>query len=107
VTFVFARFVVAILFDALAFVVWDIGTRPPSRLARDVAGGLRNPAILARGIIRLAIGAALLFLAAVVARPAMPTLRAFTLIETGMLIAALLVETLIGPDLRRRLRRPA
>ncbi|MDB5028699.1 MAG: hypothetical protein JWO66_2388, partial [Candidatus Eremiobacteraeota bacterium] len=24
-TFVFARFVVAILFDALAFVVWDIG----------------------------------------------------------------------------------
>jgi hypothetical protein len=107
VTFVFARFVVAILFDALAFVVWDIGTRPPSRLARDVAGGLRSPAILARGIIRLAIGAALLFLAAVVARPAMPTLRAFTLIETGMLIAALLVETLIGPDLRRRLRRPA
>jgi hypothetical protein len=37
----------------------------------------------------------------------MPTARAFTLIETGMLVAALLVEQLVGPDLRRRIQRPA
>ncbi len=37
--------------------------------------------------------------------PAMPTMRAFTFIETGMLIAALLVEQLIGNDLRRQLFR--
>lgn len=98
------RFAVAIVFDALAFVVWDVGTRPPLQLARDVARGTRVPAKLARGLLRFAIGCALLLLAALVARPGMPTLRAFTLIETGMLIAALIVENLIGPDLRRRLR---
>jgi hypothetical protein len=101
------RFALAIVFDALAFTVWDVGTRPPTQLARDIVRGLRVPTLLARGLIRLALGIALLFLAAVIARPAMPTLRAFMLIETGMLIAALLVENLVGPDLRRRLRNPA
>ena len=101
------RFAVAIVFDALAFTVWDVGTRPPLQLARDIVRGVRIPKVLVRSLIRFALGIALLFLAAEIARPAMPTLRAFMLIETGMLIAALLVETLIGPDLRRRLRRPA
>lgn len=98
------RFALAIVFDALAFVVWDVGTRPPLQLARDVARGARVPARLVRGLLRFLIGCGLLYLAAVVARPGMPTLRAFTLIETGMLIAALIVESLVGPDLRRRIR---
>ena len=98
------RFAVAIVFDALAFVIWDVGTRPPLQLARDLVRGARVPAKLGSGLIRFAIGCALLYLAAVVARPGMPTLRAFTLIETGMLIAALSVENLLGPDLRRRAR---
>jgi len=101
------RFALAIVFNALAFTIWDIGTRPPLRLIRDVAAGVRVPRVLAGGLLRFLIGLGLLMLAAVVARPAMPTMRAFMLIETGMLIAALLVENLIGPDLRRRLRRPA
>ncbi len=101
------RFALAIVFDALAFTVWDIGTRPPTQLGRDVARGMRTPQLFVRGLVRFALGAALLFLAAVIARPAMPTLGAFMLIETGMLIAALLVENLIGPDLRRRARTPA
>jgi HAMP domain-containing protein len=101
------RFAVAIVFDALAFTVWDVGTRPPTQLARDIVHGVRTPTLLVRGLIQFAFGIALLFLAAEIARPAMPTLRAFMLIETGMLIAALLVENLVGPDLRRRLRTPA
>ena len=101
------RFAIAIVFDALALIVWDVGTRPPLQLARDIARGALVPAVLARGVLRFFTGFALLLLAAVVARPGMPTLRAFTLIETGMLIAALLVENLIGPDLRRKLRSPA
>jgi hypothetical protein len=100
------RFALAIVFDALAFTVWDVGTRPPTQLARDVVRGVRTPRILARGLVRFALGVALLFLAAEIARPAMPTLRTFMLIETGMLIAALLVENLVGPDLRRRLKTP-
>jgi hypothetical protein len=95
------RFALAIVFDALAFTIWDVGTRPPLRLIRDVASAVRVPRVLAGGILRFLIGFGLLFLAAVVARPAMPTMRAFTLIETGMIIAALLVEQLVGPDLRR------
>lgn len=95
------RFALAIVFDALAFTIWDIGTRPPVRLIRDVASGVRVPRVLARGVLRFLIGFGLLLLAAVVARPAMPTMRAFTLIETGMIVAALLVEQLVGPDLRR------
>lgn len=98
------RFALAIVFDALAFVVWDVGTRPPVQLARDVVRGARVPAKLARGLLRFAVGGALLYLAAVIAQPGMPTLRAFTLIETGMLIAGLIVENLLGPDLRRRVR---
>ena len=95
------RFALAIVFDALAFTIWDVGTRPPLRLARDVANGVRVPRVLVHGLLRFLIGIGLLFLAAVVARPAMPTMRAFTLIETGMIVAALLVEQLVGPDLRR------
>jgi hypothetical protein len=98
------RFALAIMFDALAFTIWDIGTRPPLRLVHDVARGLRMPRVLAQGVMRFLIGGGLLLLAAVVARPAMPTMRAFTLIETGMIVAALLVEQLVGPDLRRRWR---
>jgi hypothetical protein len=104
---IFIRFAIAIVFDALAFTVWDVGTRPPLHLIRDVTRGVRVPAVLARGTLRFLTGLALLFLAALVARPGMPTLRAFMLVETGMLIAALLVENLIGPDLRRTIRRAA
>jgi hypothetical protein len=99
------RFALAVVFDALAFTIWDVGTRPPLRLVRDVARGVRVPAILGRGLVRFAVGLGLLVLGALVARPAIPTLRAFTIIETGMLIAALLVEQLVGTDLRASTRR--
>jgi hypothetical protein len=99
------RFAAAIVLNGLAFIVWDVGTRPPLSLARDVARGMRRPNVFARGFARFFIGCGLLTLAADIARPAIPTLRAFTLLETGMLIAALLVENLIGPDVRRRLHR--
>jgi hypothetical protein len=98
------RFALAIVFDALAFTIWDVGTRPPLRLMRDVARGARVPQMLATGVLRFLVGLGLLVLAAVVARPAMPTMRTFTLIETGMIVAALLVEQLVGPDLRGRWR---
>lgn len=101
---IFVRFGLAILLDALAFTLWDVGTRAPLRLASDVAAGVRIPRVLALGVLRFIIGAALLLMAADVARPAIPSMHAFTLLETGMLIAALLVETLVGPDVRRRLR---
>ena len=106
-TLVVVRFALAIVFDALAFTVWDVGTRPPGSLVRDLARGARAPRTFAFGTLRFLVGLGLLALAALVALPAIPGARAFTLLETGMLIAALLVEQLIGPDLRRRVRPPA
>ena len=106
VTAVFAlRFAVAIVFDALAFTVWDVGTRPPLRLFRDVASGVRAPRRFAAGALRFAFGAVLLVFGAAVARPAMPSFGVFTVLETLMLVAALIVEQLVGPDLRRAARR--
>ena len=104
---VVVRFAIAIALDALAFVIWDVGTRPPLTLARDIARGVRSPRAFGLGVVRLLIGAALLIIAALIARPALPTMRTFTFVETGMLIAALLVEQFVGPDLRSRVRRPA
>lgn len=98
------RFALAIILDALAFTIWDVGTRPPLRLWRDMTRGARVRRSLARGILRFVTGFALLLLAALIARPAIPSARAYTLLETGMLAVALLVEGLIGPDLRRRTR---
>ncbi|MEA2665158.1 MAG: hypothetical protein QOI11_2102 [Candidatus Eremiobacteraeota bacterium] len=97
---VLTRFALAIVLDALAFVVWDVGTRPPLRLLRDLARGARVPAVLGRGLLRFALGAGLLVLGALVARPALRGPHAFTVLETGMLVAALIVEALIGNDLR-------
>ncbi|HZO92794.1 MAG TPA: hypothetical protein VFB22_03415 [Candidatus Baltobacteraceae bacterium] len=101
------RFAVAIVFDALAFTVWDVGTRPPLRLVRDVAAGARIPRRLFAGAVRFVLGVALLLLAALVARPAMATARTFTVLETLMLAAGLLVEQLVGPDLRRAAAAPS
>ncbi len=95
------RFAVAIVFDALAFTVWDVGTRPPVRLMHDIESAARVPRRFAAGLLRFLIGLGLLVLGALAARPAMPTMRTFTVLETVMLIAALVVEQLVGPDLRR------
>jgi hypothetical protein len=95
------RFASAIVLDALAFIVWDVGTRPPLRLFADVAAGIRRPAVAARGAARLLVGLALLLIAGYVVQPAMPDARTFTVLESGMIVAALLVEMLIGNDVRR------
>jgi hypothetical protein len=47
----------------------------------------------------------LLALAGLVARPALPTLRTYTVMETAMLVAALIVEQLVGDDLRGAARK--
>ena len=99
------RFAIAILLDALAFIVWDVGTRPPTQLVRDVVAALRRPDALARGVARLVTGFALVALAFLIARPGFATPRSFVFLQTGMLLAALVVENLIGPDMRRRAPR--
>lgn len=100
------RFAIAIILDALAFVIWDVGTRPPGALLRDLRAGVRVPRVFFAGLLRFGAGMGLLVLAGLIARPATPTGQAFTFLETWMVVAALLVEMLIGNDLRARVRRP-
>jgi hypothetical protein len=102
-----ARFVVALLADGAAFIIWDIGTRPFGTLMRDIGGSFGRPGALARGILRLLAGMALLLLGALETAPAAVDQHTFTIIETGLLVGALLVETLIGSDLRRSLGKRA
>lgn len=98
----FARFALAIVLDAAAFTVWDLGTRAPLDLIADLRRAVASRRGLAAGAARFVGGAALLLLAAFVAGPALLNRRTFTVLETATLVAALLVEQLIGPDLRRR-----
>ncbi|HEY4442574.1 MAG TPA: hypothetical protein VGN14_19125 [Candidatus Elarobacter sp.] len=99
------RFALAILCNALALIVWDVGTRPPQRLAADIVRSLRSPRTLALGTVRFIAGLTLLCAAIVIAAPSIPTARAFSILETGMLIVALLVEQLVGEDARKIVRR--
>lgn len=100
-----ARIAIAIVLDALAFTVWDVGTRPPGQLVRDVARGARRRRSFGFGAIRFLIGLALLVLAGLAVRPVASREAVFTIVETGTLLVALLVEALVGPDLRRLPRR--
>ena len=98
-------FACAIVLDAAAFVIWDVGTRPPAVLVRDAGAALHRPPDLARGALRFLAGGALLVLAAFIARPAISSAAAFTVLETGMLIVALVVEALVGTTVRTAAKR--
>jgi hypothetical protein len=97
-----ARFALAIVLDAAAFIVWDLGTRAPLDLLADLRRAVASRHGLVAGTARFVGGAALLLLGAFVAGPALLNRRTFTVLETATLVAALLVEQLIGPDVRRR-----
>lgn len=99
------RFAIAILLNALAFTVWDVGTRTPLRLAADVAEAARSRRRLGAGLGRFAGGLVLLVGGGLVARPSLPTASLYTVVETVLLAVAILVEQLIGPELRARARR--
>jgi hypothetical protein len=71
------RLAAAIVVNAGAFLLWNLASRSPTRLARD-----------------LAAGASLLF-------PLAIQTRTFMVLETWTLLTGLLVEQLIGAGVRR------
>jgi hypothetical protein len=87
----------AIAADAAAFRLWNLASRSPARLLRDLAGGFPHPGIFARGAARFAGGAALLTVAALLVLPAAIEGRTFTVLETWTLLTGLFVDGLIGP----------
>ena len=103
-TLVALRIGLAIVLNTVALLVWDIGTRSPFHLVRDIRDGLHRPAAVSRGLARLAIGAVALLAAATVSAPVAARPLDFTIIECWALVTALVIEQLIGPDLRTRRR---
>jgi hypothetical protein len=94
----------AILLDTAALIVWDVGTRSPVRLISDVRTGLRQKSVALRGCLRFVIGALALVAAAAVSAQVANRPVDGTIIECWALVTALVIEQLIGPDLRARRR---
>jgi hypothetical protein len=98
-----ARLAFAILCDAFAFTVWNVGTRGPVHLTRDLANGFRNLLTFARGFARFFTGIAAIAIGALAVLPLVARTREPGVIEGLTLITGLVVEILVGSDLRRRL----
>lgn len=93
------------MLDAIAFALWNVGTRSPVAVIRAVAATFRQPRAFFAGTLVVLIG--LLFIAAaiVLVLPAIVDVDVeFIPIELGTLLIALTLEQLIGNDLRRLTR---
>jgi hypothetical protein len=96
------RVAAAIVADAGAFFLWSLASRSPAQLARDLAAGATRPAVALRGVLRFAGGLLLLLAGALLLLPLAIQAGTFTILETWTVLTALLVEQLIGADLRAR-----
>ncbi len=97
----FVRVACAIVLDALAFIIWNVGTRPPLQLLADVRASVRDVRIFARGLA-IGLGGFVFILAAtIVLVPAIANSdHDLPFAQTVTLVAALAVELLVGKDVR-------
>ena len=86
----------AIVVDAAAFSLWNLASRSPFRLARDVAAGATQPLVALRSVAHFAAGLILLVAGAVLLLPLTIQTRTFTILETWTAVTGLLVEQLVG-----------
>ena len=86
----------AIVVDAAAFSLWNLASRSPFRLARDVAAGTTRPLVALRSVARFIAGLMLLVAGAVLLLPLAIQTRTFTILETWTAVTGLLVEQLLG-----------
>ncbi len=90
------------MLDALAFIVWNVGTRTPLALLTDLRQGLRDRRVLGIGIISAIVGLVFIVAATVLLAPAIADPpRELSVAELLTFLVALLVEILIGEDVRR------
>ena len=75
--------------------------RSPLRLARDIAAAMRRLPLFFRGFFHFVVGALLLAGSASLLIPLAASGQDFLILETIALIAALAVDQLVGPELRR------
>lgn len=98
----FLRVAGAVVLDAFAFIVWNVGTRPPLVLLHDVRAGLRDRRSIAIGIASGIVGLVFIIASTVLLLPAIADrARDSTIVESLALLVALGVELLVGEDVRR------
>ncbi len=83
--------------------MWDVGTRGPVQLLRDVANGFRSLRTFAGGFARFFTGIVAVAIGALAVLPVVARTREPGAIEGLTLIAGLIVEILVGVDVRRRM----
>jgi hypothetical protein len=92
----------AIVLDALAFIVWNVGTRPPLALLSDLRKGLHDRRVLGIGIVSAVVGFVFIMAATILLLPAIADpARDLSVSELLTFLVALLVEILVGDDVRR------
>jgi hypothetical protein len=97
-------YAVIIVLEALGFIVWNVGTRSPLHLARDVVHGLRDQRIFKRSIAPFVLGGVCLVLAFAILSARNPSRGLDGYVVTAMIVlAGLAVEFLIGRDVRAKL----
>jgi hypothetical protein len=96
----------AIVLETLALCVWNVGTRSLQATLADMARALRNPRALASGVFSLLVGLVFVAAATVLLLPAVGQLDGdFVPLMIYTFVAALVIEFLVGNDLRAALGR--
>lgn len=92
----------AIVLDTLALTVWNVGTRPPGMMMRDIVRGMRQPRTLLLGLFCALVGLVFVAAATILLLPAVgDAVSDFVPLEIFTFLTALGIEYLIGNDLRR------
>ncbi|MGA3036889.1 MAG: hypothetical protein ABSE64_05330 [Vulcanimicrobiaceae bacterium] len=80
----------------MAFIIWNVGTRPPMRLLRDLGKiTWRGAWHFVLGLVILIAGAALMLSVTL-----LDMQHEFTILELIAVVAGLLVESLLGTTIR-------
>ncbi|GAC1302221.1 MAG: hypothetical protein NVSMB19_11300 [Vulcanimicrobiaceae bacterium] len=91
----------AIGLDTLAFVVWNVGTRPPLAAWREVRRAVATRRGLLAGCVAAVVGAIFVVAASVLLLPAVANPpRDLAFVELFAFLVALALEHIVGDDLR-------
>lgn len=86
----------------MAFIIWDVGSRAPGQLLRDLRAGFSSRRTLAAGLWRFALGAVVILAGALLMLgvTVVDVRLEFTVLEAIAIVSGLSVEALVGSTIR-------
>ncbi|MGH7684633.1 MAG: hypothetical protein ACREMT_09835, partial [Vulcanimicrobiaceae bacterium] len=90
------------MLHALAFIIWDVGTRVPAKLLADFQHACASVRAFVRALWQFALGLVVLFAGAtlMLSLTIVDVRTEFSVLEGIAVVAGLAIEMLIGPSLR-------